>query len=109
MNLSRERRGIGATAHGRYSSWYEGDGLREEQSLDLWLLKPGHKIRTSDGSEAEVLSATEDGEWIKVKYLEGDDSLFGGTEDLVSGVEVEALLGVARTSGWGEKVTGDRG
>jgi hypothetical protein len=29
--------------------------------MDLWYLKPGHKIRTRDGAEAEVLSETEDG------------------------------------------------
>jgi hypothetical protein len=31
-----------------------------------------------DGLEAEVLSETENGEWIRVRYLEGNDSLFGG-------------------------------
>ena len=74
--------------------------------MDLWLLKPGHKIRTHDGAEAEVLSETEDGAWIKVRYLSvPDDPSLTGTEDLVSEGEVEALLGVARTGGWGEKVT----
>jgi hypothetical protein len=74
--------------------------------MDLWLLKPGHKIRTHEGAEAEVLSETEDGEWIKVRYLESDnDPLFAETEDLVSRDEVEALLGVAEKRSWGEKVT----
>jgi hypothetical protein len=35
--------------------------------MNLWLLKPGHKIRTHDGAEAEVLAETEDGEWIRVR------------------------------------------
>ncbi len=61
--------------------------------MNLWILKPGHKVRTQDGAEAEVLSETEDGEWIRVRYLDGGDPLFGGTEDLVSEAEVEALLG----------------
>ena len=79
----------------------EGDG-----DMNLWLLKPGHKIRTREGSEAEVLSETADGEWIRVRYLEGgNNSLFVGTEDLLTEGEVEALLGVARTGGWSEKVT----
>ncbi len=73
--------------------------------MDLSLLKPGHKIRTREGVEAEVLSETEDGEWIRVKYLDSDDSLVGGTEDLVHQDEVEALLGVAVKDSWGEKVT----
>jgi hypothetical protein len=73
--------------------------------MDLWLLKPGHKIRTRDGAEAEVLSETEDGEWIRVRYLASEnDPLFANTEDLVSRGEVEALLGVAEKRSWGEKV-----
>jgi hypothetical protein len=74
--------------------------------MDLWYLKPGHKIRTRDGAEAEILSETEDGEWIRVRYLESaDDPTFAGTEDLAHREEVEALLGVVHKSGWGEKVT----
>ena len=74
--------------------------------MDLRLLKPGHKIRTCDGVEAEVLSESEDGEWIKVRYVDGeDDPLFGGTEDLAHRDEVEALLGVAHRRTWGEDVT----
>lgn len=74
--------------------------------MDLRLLKPGHKIRMRDGSKAEVLAETEDGEWIKVKYLDNeDDPLFAGTEDLVSSEEVEALLGVAAKRSWGDKAT----
>lgn len=74
--------------------------------MDLWYLKPGHKIKTCDGAEAEVVSATEDGEWIKVRYLESeDDPLFAGTEDLAHRDEVEALLDVLHRSTWGEEVT----
>ena len=74
--------------------------------MHLWYLKPGHKISTRDGAEAEILSETEDGEWIRVRYLDGeDDPLFAGIEDLVHKNEVEALLGVAHRSTWGEEVT----
>ncbi len=74
--------------------------------MNLWLLRSGHRIKTHDGAEAEVLAETEDGAWIKVRYLEvEDDPTLVGTEDLVSEAEVEALLGVARTGTWGEKVT----
>ena len=52
------------------------------------------------------MAGTEDGEWVRVRYLEGeDDPLFAGTEDLVSGDEVEALLGVMEQKSWGHKVT----
>ena len=72
--------------------------------MNLWMLKPGHKIKTYDGVQAEVLSETEDGQWVKVRYLEDEPSL-AGTEDLVSEAEVEALLGVVHKSTWEDKVT----
>lgn len=73
-------------------------------SINIWLLRPGHRIRTYDGAEAEVLAQTQDGVWVQVRYLEVEDESLVGKEDLVSGAEVEALLGVARTGGWGEEV-----
>jgi hypothetical protein len=70
------------------------------------MLKPGHKVKTYDGAYAEVLSETEDGQWVKVRYLEDeDDASLAGTEDLVSEAEVEALLGVVHKSIWEDKVT----
>ena len=58
--------------------------------MDLRTLKPGHKIMTRGGAQAEVLSETEDGEWIKVRYLEAkDDPSLVGTEDLVEESEIE--------------------
>ncbi len=60
--------------------------------VDLWQLKPGHKIRTRNGAEAEVLSETEDGERIKVRYLEDKDEPSAvGTEDLVNEGDIEAV------------------
>lgn len=50
--------------------------------MDLWTLKPGDKILTRDGAQAEVLYETEDGERIKVRYLKG-------TEDFVNEDEIE--------------------
>ncbi len=73
--------------------------------MDLSLLKPGHKIRTREGVEAEVLSETQDGEWIRVRHLHSDDQLFGRSEVLVHRDEVEALLGVVVKDSWGHKVT----
>jgi hypothetical protein len=62
----------------------------EEADMDLWTLKPGHKVMTRGGAQAEVLSETEDGERIKVRYLEAeDDPSLVGTEDLVEESEIE--------------------
>jgi hypothetical protein len=69
------------------------------------LLKPGHKIRVRNGAEAEVLSETEDGEWVKVRYLVDEVSSLTKAEDLVNESDVEALLGVTRNKTWGDKVT----
>jgi len=60
--------------------------------VDLWQLQPGHKIRTRNGAEAEVLSETEDGERIKVRYLEAkDEPSLVGTEDHVNEGDIEAM------------------
>lgn len=74
--------------------------------MDVWHLKPGHKVRTHGGAEAEVLSESEDGEWVEVRYLEGGEGdLRGfGSEKLAHKDEIEALLGVTHQSNWGEEV-----
>jgi hypothetical protein len=70
------------------------------------MLKPGHKIRTREGAEFEILSETEDGGWITVRYLgDQDGPLFAGTEDLAHRDEVEVLMGVAHKDTWGDRVT----
>ncbi len=65
--------------------------------MNLWELRPGDTIRTRDGAVAEVLSGTEDGAWIKARYVEVEDvpSLVG-TKDLVSEHEIAELLGTTR-------------
>lgn len=48
-----------------------------------------------------ILDETQDGAWIRVRYLPLDDGdPLAGTEDLVSENEVEALLGVAELDAW---------
>lgn len=70
------------------------------------MLKPGHKVRTRDGAEAKVLDETDDGEWIRVRYLGNqDDPLSAEIEELAHKDEVEALLGVVHESTWGDSVT----
>jgi hypothetical protein len=58
--------------------------------MQLHDLKAGDRVRTIDGNIAEVLAPTEDGRWIKVRYIEsaGDPALVG-TEDLCSEEEIE--------------------
>lgn len=58
--------------------------------VDLWTLKPGDKIKIYGGAEAEVLSETEDGERIKVRYLEAkDEPSLEGREDLINEDDIE--------------------
>lgn len=72
--------------------------------MDLRLLKPGHKVQTRDGRSAKVLSETEDGQRIKVGYLDDNDR-YSGTEDLVHGDEIKVLLGMAHEDTWSGEVT----
>ena len=58
--------------------------------MDLWSLRRGHKIRTRDGTEAEVLSETEDGAWIKVRYLEVTISPRATSRTQSTGIPVQA-------------------
>jgi len=61
--------------------------------MDLWELKPGDNIRTTDGNVAKVISETEDGRWIKVRYLRAaEDQSLVGTEDLCHEDEVQGRL-----------------
>ncbi len=57
--------------------------------MNLWELRPGDTIRIGDGAVAEVLSRTEDGAWIKARYIEVEDTpSLVGTEDLISEQEI---------------------
>lgn len=74
--------------------------------MNLRILKPGHKVRMSNGAEAKVLAETENGDRIKVEYVESaDDAPSVGAVELVDGQEVEVLMGVAHSTTWGEGVT----
>ena len=53
--------------------------------MELYELNPGDRVRTLKGNIAIVISPTEDGEWIKVRYIEsGDSPQLVNTEDLCS-------------------------
>ena len=72
--------------------------------MNLRILKARHKVRTIDGAEAVVLDETQDGLWIRVKYLSANDPSFVGAETLLGADEIEVLLGVAELPEWGNQV-----
>ncbi len=57
--------------------------------MDLYDLEPGDRVRLTDRSIAEVVSVTEDGREILVRYVESDDRARLGTERLCTEDEVE--------------------
>ena len=57
--------------------------------MDLYDLEPGDRVRLTDGSIAEVISATEDGREILVRYVESADRHLLGSERLCTEDEVE--------------------
>lgn len=61
--------------------------------MDLWELQPGDKIRTSDGALVEVVTKTEDGRWIRVRYLaDPENPNVVGTEDLCHDEELAEVV-----------------
>jgi hypothetical protein len=53
------------------------------RSMDLWTLRPGDWVRTSDGAVVEIMAETEDGRWIRIRYIEDPENpSVVGTEDL---------------------------
>ncbi len=75
--------------------------------MDLWLLTPGHTIRTRDGAEAEVLPETEDGEWIRVRYVDrGANSCSGARRTSLTGTKARSCWAWAHRSSWAENVRG---
>ena len=63
--------------------------------IDLWKLGPGDRIETRDGAAAEITAETQDGEWIKVRYVEVEDQpSLAGTEDLCHEEEIAHVAGL---------------
>lgn len=58
----------------------------------LWTLQTGDRVSTLTGDEAEVVAPTEDGEWIRVRYVVSPRDSLIGSEDLLSIDEVAELL-----------------
>lgn len=55
----------------------------------LWELHVGDRLHTIDGDLVEVVAPTQDGEWVKVRYV---DSRLEGMEDLLHVDEVAERL-----------------
>ncbi len=62
--------------------------------MDLYNLKPGDQVRTVDGSVGEVVAETEDGQWIRVRYVESPERRLVGTDDLCHLDELRELVDV---------------
>ncbi len=61
--------------------------------MDFHDRTPGNHVRLDGGIVAEVVAPTEDGRWIKVRYVESPDHpALVGTEDLCSGGEIEVSV-----------------
>ena len=55
----------------------------------IWELKPGEHIKLDQGLVAEVVAPTEDGVWIRVKYIHAPESPdIVGTEDICNTEEI---------------------
>ena len=60
--------------------------------MDLWELKLGVRVRLESGSVGEILAPTEDGDWIRIRYVQApDEPHLVGTEDLCSSEEILGL------------------
>ena len=65
-----------------------------EYDMDISGLKPGDKVRTTDGAVAVVKQPTQDGRWILVRYTKVSDRPdLVGTEDLCDSDELVEILG----------------
>ena len=61
--------------------------------MDLWPLRPGDTIRTTDGALVEIVTKTEDGRWVLVRYLaDPENPSVVGTEDLCHQDELAELV-----------------
>jgi hypothetical protein len=63
--------------------------------MDLYDLQLGDRVRLADGTIAEVISATEDGRWIRVRHIESPNNPSrAGSEELCSEDEIEERVDV---------------
>ena len=65
--------------------------------VDLTTLRTGDRVKTVEGSTAEVLAPSEDGAWVRVKYLEAPQNpKLVNTDDLCSTDDIAEQLTPSR-------------
>ncbi len=70
--------------------------------MNLWELKKGDKVKLQDGIVANVLARTQDGQWIRVRYvLAPENPELVGSEDLCSESEVLEIASDVRSKSTG--------
>ncbi len=57
--------------------------------MDLWELAVGNRVRLERDVIAEIVSPTEDGDWIRVRYVEAPGTFgLAGIEDICRADEI---------------------
>lgn len=61
-------------------------------TIDLWTLTAGLRVELDEGVIAEIQAPSEDGEWVKVRYIRAPHHPeLVGTEDLCSADEIRRV------------------
>lgn len=61
-------------------------------TVDLWTLTVGTQVELDEGTIAEIQAPTEDGLWVKVKYIKAPQNpKLVGAEDLCSANEIRYI------------------
>lgn len=88
----------------RYRSHYNGDDGKDAH-VNLHALQPGDQARTIDGDTVEIVAPTQDGQWIRVRYLASPhDPELVGMLDLCHVDEFETIITADRPAA-GETAT----
>lgn len=78
--------------------------------MNTAILRPGHRVKMTDGRQVEVLESAREDAAIRVAYLDEAGGPFGSPlrtaeEALVSAADLEALLGVVPPVAWRQEIT----
>jgi hypothetical protein len=74
--------------------------------VDIGRFERGYTLLLHDGTRGKVLSPSEDGRQIRVRYVESpNDPALVGTEGLVAGREVSAFIPAPPGADWGMRLT----
>lgn len=73
--------------------------------FDRYEFKPGDRVARADGAWGEVLSVSEAGDALRIRYTgDGGDPSMPKTEDLVATNEIVSLSPAPAGPGWGSEV-----